>query len=785
MTVFASSPSAAFAVFIVRHRWAVAILSLVAALVIAMGQQQITFSADHRVFFSDNNPQMVAYDQLQESYTRTDSILIMIRDERGGLFTRERLDLIVQTTNQAWMTPHSIRVDSLTNYQHTDVNGDELIIDHLVRDGGQLDDAAIERIRAIALAEPSLAGRLISRDGKATGIIITLHLPDGDPMAGGRALAHARTIVDALKGEHDDLDIALTGLLPLSHTYPEASARDLAVLFPAMYAIILVILALMLRSVLGVIVIMAALALSSIGTLGIAGWAGIALTPPTAMLPTIVLAIVVADSVHIFSHVQNAIHRGLPRDQAIIESLVVNMAPVFWTSLTTAIGFLSLNFSESPPYRELGTLAAGGTVIAWLLSITFVPAWIAILPIKGRPERSPTMGAVNRVVDIAMRHRRLVLWGSAAALAGSLLLSSRMTIDDRILENFDHSFAVRGDSEMVLNSLTGIYQLEFSVATGRPGGVSDPDYLRRLDQFSQWLASQSEIVHVSSITDTIKRIGRVLNHDDPAHYRLPDDQVTAAQYLLVYENSLPYGLNLFNAITMDQSATRVVATLGRLTTAEIIAIKERAEAWLRLNGTPAMASEGTGTAVMFSYLTDHNIRAMLWGTATMLLVITVSMLIALRNWRLALISLVPNITPVFLTFGIWSLFAPQIATPASMVTAICLGLIIDATIHLMIRYREAREELGLTSEDAVRHAYAVAGRALVVTSAIMALGFAVLGLSPFKMNADLGWMTALLILAGFVMDFVLLPATLVAFDRQRAECDADAPTTESAVVSGL
>lgn len=757
----------AYGHFVIRRRWLVVFLSVALAVLAIAGARYTTFSADYRAFFAEDNEQMLAFDELQRTYTKTDTILFILKPPEGEVFTAPMLGAIHELTERAWQVPHSIRVDSLTNYQHTRVDEDHLFIDRFSDDPAALDQAALAEIRGIALNEPTLSGRLVARDGTAAGVLVTLQLPNGDPTAVATAVRDAEKAANALRAARPELRVAITGLAPVSDTYPAASARDMSQLVPLMYGIIVVTMALLLRSVSGTLVTVAGIALASAAAMGFSGWAGIALTPPTAMVPTIVLTVVVADSMHVLVHAFQLMRRGTRHHDAIVDSVIDNFVPVTLTSVTTIIGFLSLNFSEAPPYRDMGNMAAFGVLMAWFLSLTFVPAAAAILPVRVKARPSGRREPLSRVADFVLAHRRKLLLGFGGVFLVLLALIPRIEVNDRIVENFDESFPVRVDTEFAFDNLTGIYQLEFSIGSGETYGIADPDYLTRLDAFTNWLRNQPEVVHVSSVTDVIKRISRSMHENDPAYYRLPEDRQTAAHFLLAYENSLPYGLSLNHTVDMDRSATRLVATLGRLSTKEMIDIKTRAETWLAEHGTRPMQAEGTGVAIMFAYLSHHNIESMLWGTLFAFLTVSASLILALRNTGLGLISIIPNIVPVFMTFGLWAVFVGEIATPSSMVAAVCLGLLDDATVHILMRYARARRQLGLDPKEAMRKALISTGWPLIVTSVLMVVGFGILALSPFRMNSDFGIMAALMLSIGLLMEVIFLPALLASMPSRR------------------
>lgn len=754
--------TAAYARAIVRWRWLILVASLALTLTLAFGMGRLGFNPDYRVFFDSANPQLTAFEHMQRVYTKSDSVLIAIQPAEGSVLTEHWLEVLRDVTRKAWMIPHNVRVDSIANYQHTVADADHLMIGDLVRQTPRSAEE-VERIRRIVMDEPSLVGHLISQDGRTAGVLVTLHPPEDDPAAIAVITAHAERVVTDLRARFPQLRVALTGLAPISNAYPQAAQRDIAVLVPAMALAILVLLTVTMGTATGVIGTAAVVLLSSMAALGFAGWTGILLTPPATMAPLVVLTVSVADCLHLLSSVRQNLAAWVSRQQAVETSLVENLPAITITSLTTVIGLLGLNFASAPPYRDLGNMAAAGVVVAWVLAITFLPAWAAIVPMRAARPAKGGASMWGRLGPFVGRHANAIVLSGVVLGGLSVPVMLRMEVDDRIVEYFDKSMPIRIDSEFVLDNLTGIYQLEFSIGSGHAGGIADPEYLARLDAFTDWLRRQTEVVAVRSFTDSIKNMNRALQGDDPAARVLPDTREQAAQYVLLYEYSLPYGLTLNSSVNLDKSATRLVASLGRLSTQEIIDVKERAEAWLAAHDL-SHSSEGTGVAVMFSYLSHHNIHSMLIGTIVTMGLVLVAMLVFLGDVRLGLVSLLPNIIPIVLAFAVWGLMVGEVGTAASMVTVVALGLIVDPTAHILRRYHQARNG-GAEPMIALCDTLSAVTPPIVISSLVLIAGFLVLSFSPFKMNADLGSLSALMIFIGMLFDLLFLPASILVFNR--------------------
>ena len=455
----------------------------------------------------------------------------------------------------------------------------------------------------------------------------------------------------------------------------------------------------------------------------------------------------------------------------------VNLQPVFLACLTTALGFLSMNFSEVPPLRQMGTFVAFGVGAAFLFSVTLLPALLSLLPVRVRAAGDRRDAAMTALGEFVIRRRRALLWGFGAVALALVASIPRNELNDVFLHYFDESIEFRRDADFTVENLTGLYTMEYSLDSGVPEGISDPAYLSDVAAFAEWYREQPETLHVNVITDTFRRLNMSMHGDDPAEYRLPASRELAAQYLLLYGLSLPFGLDLDNQISVDKSATRMTVATKTLSSNEVIALDRRALQWLADRAPGIAHAESAGSTLMFAYLGRRNIIAMLLGTTIALVGISLALVLALRSLRLGLASLVPNLVPGAMGFGIWGWAVGEVGLSLSMVAAMTLGIVVDDTVHFLSKYRRARRELGCTPPDAVRVAFRTVGRALLTTSLVLVAGFAVVSLSSFELNAGMGRLTALVIALALMADLLLLPPLLMRMERS---VDEDRPHRHAA-----
>ena len=757
-------------------RWRVLLVPVLLVAAIGTGVARLTMNADYKVFFSKENPQLAAFDALQNTYTKDDNILIALEPADGNVFSRETLAALEALVAQSWRVPFATRVDAITNFQVTRADGDNLYVEDLVRDAAKLSDTALATVRATALEEPRLVWRPVSPRGDITALNITLKLPGERIGEEFDAINAVRANLAEFRRQHPDIHVYTSGVAMLFAGFSEAMQRDMGTLVPLTFVVALLVVGIATRSVSGTAGAMAVVVLAIITAMGAAGYMGIQFTAPIASVPTMIMTLGVADSVHVLSAAQRAMVRGLSKRDALRESLRLNAIPVVLTSVTTAIGFLSMNFSEVPPFRDLGNMTAIGILAAGVLSLTVLPALLLLLPFRvaRRTEREARRRAalfVRLGAAIVARHRLILAGGGVLALATGVL-ATRNALSDEMVKYLDPRIEFRRDTDHLARRLTGIYTVEYSVGAGRSGGITDPAYLRLLQDFRHWLEAQPDVNHVSSFDEVAKRINRAMHGDSAAYDRLPENAGEAAQYLLLYEMSLPYGLDLNNQINVDKSATRVVATVDNLPSQRLIALTEAGESWLREHGPAAAATHGISMPLIFAHLVRRQIRSMLTGTVWSVLLIAGLLALALRSVRYGAISIVAISIPIVAAFGVWAVVKGQITGGLAIVTGMTLGIIDDDVVHFISKYRVAVEEYGLPARAAVQHALSAVGWDLIVTSAALIAGFLVLAQSSFGLFFDLAKLTAITIGIALVFNLVFLPALLVWLAERRTRAAA-------------
>jgi uncharacterized protein len=748
-----------------KYRWIILACTLGLVGLFGIGIRYLTIASNTRIFYSADNPDYQAMLAFERVFSREQNLFVVVAPKDGRIITHATLSVLRDLTDCLWQIPYVSRIDSICDYPLLSVDHNDLIIDDLSSNLDQLSTTDLLVKEKKLLADQDKMGQILSHDGRVTGINV---LVTGDPSSKKitTIAKAARTIADTFRQAHPHIDFYLTGSLMLDYTFGEAVKKDLITLLPLILLVLTVLLVIILRSFWSSIAALSVIVLSLVGALGLAGWLGISLNSGSIVAPVLILTLAVADSVHLLSSILHLQGAGQSKTDAMAKSLSINFSAITITSITTIIGFLAVNFSESPPFRDMGNLVAMGVALAYFLSILFLPALVTLLPIRGHSSQVCVQDFFNRFSTYVCRyHFPLLMSSSVIAIVLSLGVM-HIELNDNYLNYLDDSFEFKRATDFMTGHLGGWDLIEYSLNTGLSGGITDPNYLKKIDAFAQWFRTQRNVAYVLCFADIIKELNGSIAPEAPT--ALPQTQPLTAQYLMLYEMSLPFGHDLNHLIDIDKSTTRFAAFFKDTGSKDIQAIENQAQQWLDRH-YPELLTQATGRSVAWANLTHRNIYSMIGATIGALLLISVTLLITLRSLKLGLISLIPNLLPISMAFGIWGLCYSELGLISSVAGCITIGVVVDDTVHFLSKYQYAKTSLHVSTEQAITFAFRTVGTAMCVTTIVLLGGFAVLISSHYGISQDIGVFCSITIALALIMDFFLLPSLLLLVDRTPGE----------------
>lgn len=751
--------------WILQHRYLVIVTSLVLVGLAATGNQHLRFNPDLRTLYDQQHPIVQQLVLVEEEFTKRDQIIVVLSVEQGTVYQPEIVELIQILTNKAWQMPYASRVDSLSNFQYTFADGDDLIVSDLVPAGEHDDPMILRRLRSVAETDPALQRAVVSSEGDVTAVNISFQAQTHNQLmeAMPEFVSATQAMVNDLAEQYPQVTFRLSGNHAVNFSIQSYAQNDSAVLIPSMLLIMAIILLVLLRSVYACFACVVVVIATGASTMGIFGWLGLETEIVSIIAPIVVMTLAVADAVHVVNGAIQGRSSGLNQWESILSSLKLNFQPIFLTSLATVFGVITFSFTDFPPLRKLAVIIAVGVSIAFLLSVTLLPAILSLRPLKNRRNAKPgpvlvtlsgfSTGYAKTIALCCIPVAGLVFW---------LVPMNVMDESPRVF--FEKQTPERQVNDFVEEKLAGVVSTDIAIYGEGPDSVMAPEFLDVVARFTSYLRERDDISYAVSITDTLKRLNRSLHGDDESYYQLPESREMAAQYLLLYELSLPTGMELTHQLNIDKSATLVSVMRASSTAEAAVRLNRETRAWFEREA-PELRVAVTGVGQSASELAyTYLIPSMLQGGVIAILTVCLILLFALRSVRLGLLGMLATCFPIAIGYAGWAVYSGVLGFAVSAVAGICLGVVVDFSIHFLSKYRMAKV-MGQSTVQSIEFAYDKVARAIWVTMIVLVSGFWVLTRSDIGLNSDLGLLTGFVILLSAFFNLTVLPALLVLFDK--------------------
>ncbi len=715
-------------------------------------------------WFVADDPALLAHRRLIDTFGSDE--LIIVGFKAADVFTPEVLHLVNRVTQKLEQAPHVEKVFSLTNIESVEGDGDELRIHDLVE--FPLDETALEEVRTRALRNEMYVGNVVSADGTFTAMVVRLpHRADD--------FSYKIEAIDAIRAilaEEEPRSFLLVGGPVLDEQFFLAADHDSKMSASLMIAALILVLGSLLRSWIGVVLPLVTVILSVVWTYGWITLSGSTISVMTSMLPPLLLAAGIADSMHYLVTYQGYLATGRSQSAALHAAYAELMRPMTLTSATTAIGMFSLLVSRVQSVREFGVFGGIGVAGAFLLSVTLVPIVASYLPpmnarADARTALPRSTAMLEAVHAFTRRRQHLIFLVWFLLLLIGVVGASRIKAESAFLEYFKDGAAIKTDTRTLERELGGALTIDVIIDSGEDGGIKDPDVLRKIAALQSFLEQSPKVTATQSVTQTFKDMRRAFFANDQAEYKLPATREEAAQYLLLYEMDAPDG-DIQEFVTFDNRAARVSARILTTTSRDAVTLVEATEAYVgELFGADAEQANVTGIAVLYANMEDYIRVSLIRGFSAALLAIFLLMCLQLRSIALGALAMVPNLIPIVICMGVMGFAEIRLDSMTAMVASISIGLAVDDSIHFMARVSEERGR-GTAMAEALRRATTGVGRALVYTSICLCAGFASMLTGSFVGTFYFGILCLLTIVFALAADLLLLPVLLLWYDRAAA-----------------
>ena len=755
-----------FAEKIIQYRYLSILFCLVLLIASFRGVGGIAFSPDMEQFFPEDYPISENHAHIEDTFYSSDSVIIAIGVDEGTVFNPRILNLIEEITDKAWSTPHSIRVDSLSNFSFVRAEIDDLVVEPFIEESLEWDQKKINERSTLIEKEEQAYGTILSKDKKTTFINISIDAPRDDvEKEYAESMEHIFAFMDPLKKEYPEADMRYAGIVYIEYLSPLIVKAEMPVLIPTLLFVILLSLFILLRNVVAVISSLVVIIFSVITAVGILGHFNTTVSQPFLMVPILVATLAVADCVHLFNvYFQNKLEKNAK--DSIIKSLRLNLEPLLLTSLTTSIGFLCLNLAPIPALRVVANGIVIGVIAAFVFSIFFLAPLMSFFNVKASSQIENQTKLSKRVGQFSLKNRKKIIW--LVPLFSAFLMSfiPLNETKDNPMEFYSERFtSVAEDTKWLAKRLGGTFLVTYEYVS--EDLVSDPEYLRQLDEFTTWLENQDEVLSVNSLSKIVKNLNRTLNGNDQSWYVIPEDSELIAQYLFFYEMSLPFGLDLTSTINQERTSTKVTVSLKEIDSKAFIEFYDRVDDYASLSIVSGNLSGGGGTRSVMAFMGMLLAEQLMYALIIGFIVITLAIALFYKSLSAGLITAIPNILPIGVAFGIWGICSSNVSMLVSLGIGCTLGIVVDFSVHFLSKYLYARRSLSLSAEESVLYAFETVGFPLTIMTVSLCMGFAVLFLASFMPLRGFAGITMISFVAALIIDLLLFPAVLIAWDGKK------------------
>ena len=751
---------------IMRYRPICIIISLLILAGLAQGLSKISFNPDINAFFPENDPITTSHLKIEDTYSSMDNAVIGIGVKEGTVFSNETLSLIEDLTEKAWKTPHSLRVDSLSNYSYVSADGDDLFIEPFIENSSNYDLKTLKEKELIIEEEELAYGAIISKDKKTSLINIVFDPPRNDiEREYQESLNYVLGFLEEARKTHPEVDLIISGIVYMEYQSPMLLKAQMPKLMPTAILVILLTLFLLLRSLVAVAGSFLVILMSVVSAMGSIGFMSGDIAQPFIMVPILIATLAVADCVHLFTLYFQNLDSSRKSKEAMLESLKLNLQPLFLTSLTTAIGFLSLNLAPVEPLRGIGNGVAVGVFLAFIFTVLLLAPIVSYFNVKQSKNINFQKNIARKLGRFSIKnYKRLLVIVPVISCFLMAFIPLNKT-NDNPLEFYSERYTTSAaDSKWISQRIGGTFPVSYELYS--QGIVSDPEFLREVDKFSEWLASNKEVLHVSSLSKIMKNLNKTLHGKQEEWNIIPTEPDLSAQYLFFYEMSLPYGLDLTNSISQNKESIKLVASLKELGSLEYREFAKRVENYASQNMPEDMVSIGTGTRPIFAFMSNMLITQLTYALGIGIVLITATIILFFRSLRYGMLTSVTNLLPIGVAFGIWAIVSGEISMLVGIGMGTTLGIIVDFTVHFLSKYLHARRQKNLSAEEAVEYAFETVGFALIITSFSLILGFLVLLQAFFIPIHGFVLFSSIAFLSALIIDLLLFPALLITWDKR-------------------
>lgn len=750
-------------IWLVQHRFKLAVVALLVTIIGGWGVQFTRFDGTNESLFAEADEYKAEVDQARVDFPSSAPRLTMTFEVDGDIFNLRTLTAIDELTRRYIEIDSAIALSSILTYRVSEADKEILGRSYLFPDLDDITEADLQQIKTIALNDEDLTQARLTSAGNVTLATVSYSVSEDTSEARLAVAESAVVLRDSLRQQYPDIRIYLVGGPMFERDSNLAREKDNKVLLPLVVIAGVLLLWFCLGSLLSSIALAVVALTTIIVTVGTHALLDIPLNQISRLGPAVAGIVAFADGIHVLSVYAQKILRGTDRKQALIESININFRPIALATVTTTMGFLSLNLSSAPAIYGFGNIVAIGVIWAFFFTVFLLPAMILLIPARSIAKPLGVSGFIEGVLRLVARREKPLFCGFLGLIAVTLFMLPLNKLDNDPFDFIDEGSDLSVVVEIQQREFENDRGLAFVVRSNEYYGITNRDFLDKVDDIATQLEADPQISWVSTYTDYLKLRNKAANDDDEAYEVIPEDQLTVIDYLVGYQLVAEIDPNLGQIFNKDYSAIYLYVATSGLSDEEILQLANKIDVLAENYASESFQVTHANNTILGARLNQIISTELFTGFSLSLVMITLTMMIGLRSLRYGLLSIAPNVFPITIVFGLWGLIEGNLSPYVLMLLAVSIGLVVDDSVHVLSKYKTARDS-GKSPGESIEESISLAGSAITITTLWMSVGIALMGFSSTTIFQNLTSIITPIIVVALFLDLLFLPSLLTRFD---------------------
>ena len=750
-------------IWLVQHRFKLAVVALLVTIIGGWGVQFTRFDGTNESLFAEADEYKAEVDQARVDFPSSAPRLTMTFEVDGDIFNLRTLTAIDELTRRYIEIDSAIALSSILTYRVSEADKEILGRSYLFPDLDDITEADLQQIKTIALNDEDLTQARLTSAGNVTLATVSYSVSEDTSEARLAVAESAVVLRDSLRQQYPDIRIYLVGGPMFERDSNLAREKDNKVLLPLVVIAGVLLLWFCLGSLLSSIALAVVALTTIIVTVGTHALLDVPLNQISRLGPAVAGIVAFADGIHVLSVYAQKILRGTDRKQALIESININFRPIALATVTTTMGFLSLNLSSAPAIYGFGNIVAIGVIWAFFFTVFLLPAMILLIPARSIAKPLGVSGFIEGVLRLVARREKPLFWGFLGLIAVTLFMLPLNKLDNDPFDFIDEGSDLSVVVEIQQREFENDRGLAFVVRSNEYYGITNRDFLDKVDDIATQLEADPQISWVSTYTDYLKLRNKAANDDDEAYEVIPEDQLTVIDYLVGYQLVAEIDPNLGQIFNKDYSAIYLYVATSGLSDEEILQLANKIDVLAENYASESFQVTHANNTILGARLNQIISTELFTGFSLSLVMITLTMMIGLRSLRYGLLSIAPNVFPITIVFGLWGLIEGNLSPYVLMLLAVSIGLVVDDSVHVLSKYKTARDS-GKSPGESIEESISLAGSAITITTLWMSVGIALMGFSSTTIFQNLTSIITPIIVVALFLDLLFLPSLLTRFD---------------------